>query len=171
MPSNSTTSLAPPKVKPRKSRKSVHFSSETCEWATPTDFYEEANKAYGPFRLDPCCNAENQKCLYGFHKNGLNQDWNFQPGMKVFMNPPYGREIGKWVKKAYEESLKGAFVFCLLPSRTDTRWFHGYCARGRVIFLQGRLKFGGAKSSAPFPSMVVIFEPKTPTWVPLPVKE
>lgn len=76
----------------------------------------------------------------------------------MWLNPPYGRDIGKWVEKAYKESLKeNTVVVCLLPARTDTAWFHDYCMYGRVIFVRGRLKFGGAKNSAPFPSMVVIF--------------
>lgn len=75
------------------------------------------------------------------------------------MNPPYGRTIGHWVKKAYDESRKGATVVCLLPSRTDTAWWHDYAMHGDVIFLRGRLKFGGAKSGAPFPSALVTFLP------------
>lgn len=73
------------------------------------------------------------------------------------MNPPYGREIGKWVRKAYESSLGGTTVVCLLPARTDTRWWHDYCMKGEIRFIRGRLKFGGHKNSAPFPSAVVIF--------------
>jgi hypothetical protein len=78
------------------------------------------------------------------------------------MNPPYGRVIGKWVKKAYEESLRGALVMCLLPARTDTAWWHDYCMRGEVTFLRGRLKFGDAKAGAPFPSALVLFKPSHP---------
>lgn len=73
------------------------------------------------------------------------------------MNPPYGREIIHWVKKAYETSIQGTTVVCLLPSRTDTKWWHEYCMKGEVRFIKGRLKFGGSKNSAPFPSAVVIF--------------
>jgi len=73
------------------------------------------------------------------------------------MNPPYGREIAAFMRKAYEESLNGATVVCLVPSRTDTEWWHRYATRGQAIFLRGRLKFGGASTSAPFPSAVVIF--------------
>ena len=76
----------------------------------------------------------------------------------MFMNPPYGRQIGKWVQKAWEESQKaGTVVVCLLPARTDTAWFHDYCRKGEVRFIRGRLRFGDAKNTAPFPSMVVIF--------------
>lgn len=75
------------------------------------------------------------------------------------MNPPYGRQIGVWVKKAYESAQNGATVVCLLPSRTDTAWFHDYCIKGEIRFVRGRLKFGESKNSAPFPSVVVIFYP------------
>jgi site-specific DNA-methyltransferase (adenine-specific) len=76
------------------------------------------------------------------------------------MNPPYGREITQWVKKAWEESQKGATVVCLLPARTDTRWFHSYVlGKAEIRFIKGRLKFEGAKNSAPFPSMIVIYRP------------
>ena len=74
------------------------------------------------------------------------------------MNPPYGRTIGQWVKKAYESSLAGACVVCLLPARTDTKWFHDYVLPfAKVTFLRGRLKFGDSKNSAPFPSMIAVF--------------
>lgn len=75
------------------------------------------------------------------------------------MNPPYGRTIGKWVRKAWEASREGATVVCLLPARTDTAWWHDYCMRGEVRFIRGRLKFGDSKSGAPFPSAVVVFRP------------
>jgi len=75
------------------------------------------------------------------------------------MNPPYGREIGIWMKKAYESSLLGAKVVCLVPARTDTRWWHEYAMKGEIEFIKGRLKFGDAKNSAPFPSAVVVFNP------------
>lgn len=73
------------------------------------------------------------------------------------MNPPYGREIGKWVQKAYESAQQGATVVCLIPSRTDTKWWHDYCMKGEIRFIKGRLKFGTATYNAPFPSAVVIF--------------
>lgn len=77
------------------------------------------------------------------------------------MNPPYGRGIAAWVEKAYRSSLEGSRVVCLLPARTDTRWFHDYILdKAGIIFVKGRLKFSGSKVSAPFPNMVVIFEPK-----------
>ena len=78
-------------------------------------------------------------------------------GEIVWCNPPYGREIGRWVQKGYEEA-ENAVVVMLLPARTDTRWFHDYCMKGKITFLRGRLKFGGSKNAAPFPSMVVEFD-------------
>ena len=79
-------------------------------------------------------------------------------GQVVFCNPPYGRELPKWVKKCYEESLNGSLVVMLIPARTDTRWFHDYIyGKAEIRFIKGRLKFGNAKQSAPFPSMVVVY--------------
>jgi phage N-6-adenine-methyltransferase len=134
----------------------VMFSSESSEWATPQEFYNELNKEFH-FTLDPCATVENAKCdkFYTINEDGLKQDWG---GETVFCNPPYGREIGKWVKKAYEESQKGCTVVCLLPARTDTRWFHDYIlGKAEIRFIKGRLKFGGHKNAAPFPSMIVIY--------------
>ena len=80
-------------------------------------------------------------------------------GCRVWLNPPYGRTIGAWIRKAYEEAQKpDTIVVMLLPARTDTAWFHDYCVKGEVEFLRGRLKFGGSKNSAPFPSMIVVFD-------------
>lgn len=134
----------------------VHYSSKSDEWETPQELFDELDKEFD-FKLDPCCTPYNKKCKYFYTKDrdGLSHRWN--PFGPVFVNPPYGKAIGKWVKKAYEESQKGCTVVCLLPARTDTKWFHDYCVKGEVRFLKGRLKFVNAKSSAPFPSMVVIF--------------
>ncbi len=74
------------------------------------------------------------------------------------MNPPYGRAIGTWIRKALEESIRGATVVCLAPARTDTLWWHGDVMKAREIrLLKGRLTFVGAQAPAPFPSAVVIF--------------
>lgn len=132
------------------------MSSATPEWATPQDFFDAMNALYR-FDLDVCAAPENAKCARFFTKeqDGLAQEW----GGKVWMNPPYGREIGKWVRKAYESAQRGATVVCLLPARTDTAWWHDYCEKGSYWFVRGRLKFNGHKWSAPFPSVVVTFEP------------
>ena len=136
----------------------VHFSSETVEWYTPFDFFNKLNAEFN-FTLDPCCTHENAKCEKHFTKDddGLAQSWH---GETVFMNPPYGREIIEWMKKAYDScNQSGATVVCLVPARTDTKWWHEYAMKGEVRFIRGRLKFGGAQHSAPFPCAVVIFRP------------
>lgn len=132
------------------------MSSNTDEWATPKLFFEELNNEF-QFDLDPCATLENHKCsmFYTKSQNGLEKSWK---GYRVFCNPPYGREIGKWVEKAYKENLfNNTFVVMLLPARTDTKWFHTYIyKKHKIRFLKGRLKFNDGKQSAPFPSMVVI---------------
>lgn len=132
----------------------VHFSSRQQDWSTPREFFDELNAIFH-FDLDACADACNAKCSRYFTKeqNALNQRWKGT----VFMNPPYGREIAAFMRKAYEESLLGATVVCLVPSRTDTEWWHRYAKRGQIILLRGRLRFAGAESSAPFPSAIVIF--------------
>ena len=132
----------------------IHFSSKTDLWATPQAFFDKYNEIY-QFSLDVCANDDNAKCSTYFTKeqDGLSKEWN---GI-CWMNPPYGREIKHWVKKAYESSLNGATVVCLLPARTDTAWWHDYCVKGKIEFIRGRLKFGNSKNPAPFPSAIVIF--------------
>ena len=135
----------------------VHFSSKTDLWSTPQAFFDKYDDIYG-FTLDVCATKENAKCSSYFIKeqDGLNQKWF---GV-CWMNPPYGRGIKDWVKKAYESSLNGVTVVCLLPSRTDTSWWHDYCMKGTIEFIRGRLKFGDSKNPAPFPSAIVIFNEK-----------
>ena len=136
----------------------VHYSSKTNEWSTPQDFFDELDKEFN-FTLDPCATSENAKCTKYFtvEDDGLKQDWSKDV---VFMNPPYGREIKYWVQKAYEESLKGATVVCLIPSRTDTAYWHNYIfgKADDIRFIKGRLKFGGSKNPAPFPSAIIIYK-------------
>jgi phage N-6-adenine-methyltransferase len=134
---------------------SIHFSSETDEWPTPDSFFSEMVGEFGGFDLDPCCTVSSAKAPKFFTKedDGLAQDWTG----RVWMNPPYGREIGKWMRKAHESHLAGAEVVCLVPARTDTAWWHDYAMKGEIRFIRGRIKFGGAKHSAPFPSALVIF--------------
>ena len=137
------------------------MSSKKMDWETPQDFFDELDKEFH-FVLDVCADGENKKCQNYFSKknDALKQDWNLISklignGWK-WMNPPYGREIGSWVKKASEERK----VVALLPARTDTKYFHEFIYKKKntkIRFIKGRLKFSGSKSSAPFPSMIVIF--------------
>ena len=135
------------------------YSSATPEWATPRGLLADLAERYGPFDLDPCATPESAAAPRFFTKadDGLSKPWTG----RVFMNPPYGREIPRWVAKAWEESRANAdIVVCLLPARTDTRWWHDHVMRvwpDGITFLRGRLRFGGAKNSAPFPSAVVVF--------------
>jgi phage N-6-adenine-methyltransferase len=134
--------------------KELMFSSKTDLWATPQNFFDKYNEKFD-FELDVCATKENAKCsrYFTIFDDGLSQQWD---GV-CWMNPPYGRTIKHWVKKAYESSLNGATVVCLLPARTDTAWWHDYCIKGQIEFIRGRLRFGNSKNSAPFPSAVVIF--------------
>ena len=132
----------------------VHFSSATDLWATPQDFFDRLHQLHA-FELDVCATPDNAKCGRFFTKadDGLAQEWTGS----VWMNPPYGREIGAWMKKAKESAEAGAKVVCLVPARTDTAWWHDYAVKGEITFIRGRLKFGGHKTNAPFPSAVVVF--------------
>src|SRR6266853_968221 len=109
------------------------------------------------FTLDVAAQPGNAKCPRYFtpEDDGLAQPWD---GV-CWMNPPYGKTIGQWMRKAYESAQAGATVVCLVPARVDTRWWHRYCAHGEIRFLEGRLRFGGCKNSAPFPSAIVVFRP------------
>lgn len=133
---------------------SVHHSSKTEEWATPMDLFDDLNLVF-KFDLDACATKENALCDRFFTKedDALEQQWTGT----VWMNPPYGRQIASFMKKAYQSSIAGATVVCLVPARPDTNWWHSFAVKGTVLFLRGRLKFGGSKNSAPFPSAIVIF--------------
>lgn len=133
----------------------AHFSSATDLHGTPQWFFDQCNAEFGPFELDVAADAINAKCprFYDRERNGLLHEWKG----RVWCNPPYGRGIGEWVKKAFESAKAGAVVVCLIPARTDTAWWHDYAMRGEVRFIRGRLKFGTAQNNAPFPSALVIF--------------
>lgn len=124
---------------------------------TPLEFFDAVSKVF-KFSLDVCALPENAKCerYYSPEDNGLSQKWDGG----VWCNPPYGREVINWVKKASEEYMKPYcdFIVMLLPARTDTRWFHDYVyGKARLFFLDGRLRFGEYGSSAPFPSMLALY--------------
>jgi len=136
------------------------FSSKTDLWSTPQNLFDELNCEFG-FNLDVCATPENAKCedFITKEQDALSEAmWPRWKGI-LWMNPPYGRNItGKWVKRAYEAASEhGATAICLLPARTDVQWWHDFCMKGEVRLIRGRLKFGGSKSGAPFPSAVVIF--------------
>lgn len=127
------------------------------EWETPPEVFKEWNDLYN-FTLDVAASNTNAKCGNYFTKenNGLSQSWREE---RCWMNPPYDRTLGEWVKKAYTESKdSNAVVVCLLPARTDTAWWHDYCLQGEIKFIRRRLKFSDWAFEAPFASAVVIFD-------------
>lgn len=135
----------------------VLFKSNKEDWETPQHLFNELNKEFN-FTVDVASSDYNYKCKkhYTKEEDGLQQNWDNDT---VWCNPPYGRQIEKWVEKAFTSN---ALTVMLLPARTDTKWFHKYIYNQdsvNVRFIKGRLKFGNAKNSAPFPSMVVIFYP------------
>lgn len=133
----------------------AYFTSNSDEWETPQALFDELDEEFH-FNLDPCATPSTAKCekYYTASDNGLTRSWG---GYRVFCNPPYS-EISNWVEKCYREGIKdNTVVVMLIPSRTDTRYFHNFIyQRAEVRFVRGRVKFGG-KSNAPFPSMIVIF--------------
>ncbi len=135
------------------------FSSKTGAWATPQEFFEKLDWRFGPFTLDPCADESSAKCdtFYTEEDDGLAQDWS---GHTVFVNPPYGRGIDKWIEKSYNTARGSSTrVVMLIPARTDTRYWHDYVMKAaEVHFVKGRLKFGDATNSAPFPSAVIVFD-------------
>lgn len=140
----------------------VMFSSKTDEWATPQEFFNNLDDEFH-FTVDVCATEENAKCnkYYTRQDDGLAQDWN---GEVVWCNPPYGREMPNWIKKCAEHAEAGGAAVMLIPARTDTKAFHEYIyGKAEIRFVRGRLKFGNAKNTAPFPSMVVIFDGRNNT--------
>ena len=135
-------------------------SSKSNEWDTPMSFFKLLDDEF-TFTLDPCCREDTAKCkkFYTIIDDGLKQDWSQDV---VFMNPPYGGHTGDWIKKALDESRKGATVVCLIVSSTDRSYWHEYIFpfASQIRFVRGRIKFGNSKSTAPFASAVVIFSQK-----------
>lgn len=139
----------------------VHFSSETNEWETPEDLFNKLDRFF-QFTLDAAATEKNAKCkkYYTIETDGLSKPWS---GETVWLNPPYGREISKWVKKSYEESqLPYTTVVMLIPSRTDTSYWHDYVMKASdIYYIRGRVKFynteKGGNTPAPFPSAIVVF--------------
>ena len=138
------------------------FSSKTDMWATFKGYFDSLNKVHN-YEVDVCATAKNAKCsiYYTEEQDGLKQKWQGS----CWCNPPYGRQIGLWMEKDYKSSRWGAFVVCLVPARPDTRWWHDWAVKGDIEFIKGRLKFGDAKNSAPFPSALITYRPPTaPHW-------
>lgn len=142
-----------------KATQEVMFSSKHGDWSTPQDFFDKLGWQFGPFTLDPCATADNTKCdiFYTEENDGLKQDWS---GHTVFVNPPYGRGIDRWIEKGFAAGKEAdTRVVMLIPARTDTRYWHDYVMKAaKVYFIKGRLKFGNHTNSAPFPSAVVVFD-------------
>jgi len=136
-------------------RRVLHSSSD-MSWPTPQYVFDALNLEFG-FTLDPCCVPLTAKCrkFYTPTEDGLKQDWSNE---RVFMNPPYGSELPRWIKKAFEESKRGSLVVCLVPARVDVNWWHDYATRGEVRFLKGRIK-GSNGQSWPFAAAVIVFRP------------
>lgn len=136
----------------------ILFSSKCDSWSTPLDLFFKLDSIYH-FDLDLCASDEWHLCDLYFTKDNSCLNYDFY-NYVTFCNPPYSRSMNKFIKKIYEQSLLGAKVVLLVPSRTDTKWFHNYIYNKpniRIEFIKGRLKFGGCNSSAPFPSMLVYF--------------
>jgi phage N-6-adenine-methyltransferase len=140
--------------------KKTMFSNQTDEWETPLQFFNLLETKFGKFTLDPCATATNAKCAIFFDQSqdGLTKDWS---GNNVFVNPPYS-DNKNWIRKCFEEGNKlDTQVVLLCPARTDTAYFHDFIMKAsEIYFVRGRLKFGSGKNSAPFPSMVVVFNNK-----------
>ena len=131
-------------------------TSSTDEWETPQDLFDRLDEEFH-FTLDVCSTDENAKCAKHYTKadDGLIRDWS---GETVWCNPPYGREMPKWVRKCFKHFSGGGTAVMLLPARTDTRVFHEYIyGKAEIRFLKGRLRFSNARVNAPFPSMIVIY--------------
>ena len=136
----------------------VWHRRQSDEWATPRDRFDEWDREFGPFTLDVAATAENAMCeqYFTIQDDGLAREWTGT----VWCNPPYS-SVGRWVEKAYASSLTGTTVVCLVPARTDTRWWHQFAEKGEVRFIKGRLRFSEAKSVAPFPSALLVFRPNS----------
>lgn len=137
------------------------FSSNRQDWSTPQELFDKLNEEF-KFTCDPCCTHETAKCSkhYTKEEDGLSKSWK---GERVFVNPPFGREMPEWIAKGYVEVKFGncPLVVFLIPARTDTSYFHKYIyGKAEIRFIKGRIKFGGSKNSAPFPSMICILRGK-----------
>ena len=140
-------------------RNDGRWHSRGSDWATPLELFEELDKEFH-FTLDVCASDWNKKYkkFFSEKENGLLQNW----GKNVcFMNPPYGKVLSDWMKKAFESAKKGATVVCLVPAATDTYWWHEFALRGEIRYLRGRPRFltkKGEWQQTFSPSVIVIFD-------------
>lgn len=148
------------KSKIARVRNDGRWHSRGSDWSTPQELFDALNEEFH-FTLDPCASDWNKKCARFFSEetNGLAQDWGNEV---IFMNPPYGKVLNDWMKKAYESSFRGATVVCLVPSATDTAWWHDYAMKGQIRYLRGRPRFvtpEGTWQQTFSPSVIIIFQP------------
>lgn len=136
------------------------YTSDDDAWATPQDIFDKLNKLFGPFDLDPAASSSNAKCekYYTRLDSGLRASWY---GHSVFLNPPYGRDIHRWMRKCSMERFSCKVIVALIPGRTDARWFQEYVLShvSELYFVRGRIKFEGSFNSAPFPSIIAVYHP------------
>lgn len=143
------------------------YSSKDITWTTPRDFYAQCDAEFR-FGLDAAALSTSALCANWYgpdhqdpdKRNALTCNWTQDAqGKAIWLNPPYGRTIKQWMRKASQEAANGSTVVCLIPARTDTTWFHDYCITHEVRYIRGRLKFGDGRGSAPFPSALVVMKP------------
>ena len=142
------------------------FTSNDGTWTTPQDFFDKLNDEFH-FTLDAAALKSSAKVEnylgpdhdYLWRRDAFDVVWvGASDGGWIWLNPPYGRAIKNFMRKAHEEVQAGAKVVALVPARTDTAWWHDYCIQYEIRFIRGRLKFGGSKNSAPFPSALIIMQ-------------
>lgn len=142
-------------------RNNGRYNGNGRHWATPPEIFDPLHAEFD-FTLDPCATNETTKCafFYSEEQNGLLQDWS---GHRVFMNPPYGREIYDWTRKARESTAQGALVVGLLPASCDLRWWHeDVVGHAEVRYIRGRVRFltgGQYRASGFFASVIVVWRP------------
>lgn len=145
-----------------RTRNNGRYNGNGREWETPPEIFDPLDREFR-FTLDPCATEKTARCLLYFteSENGLAKEWGRH---RVFMNPPYGREIYEWTKKARESAKSGALVVGLLPASTDLSWWHEDVlgAQAEIRYIRGRVRFlngGPYRASGFFPSVIVVWRP------------
>ena len=139
-------------------RLTKQFESAKTDWETPDDVFIPLDKEFG-FSLDVAASAQNTKCssFLSEEDNALEKQWSGT----CWCNPPYGRDLQKWVRKAVIETWNHVTTVMFIPARTNTKWWHEFCIPfGEVRFVKGRPKFGGANQGLPWPLAIIIFRGK-----------